>query len=228
MAQAHLGLLYIDGQLRETLQPGVHGFWRFHHRVEVIHIDMRARLLELNGQEILTRDKVTLRLNLTAVWRYADPEHAFKALTDPAKHLYNEVQFALRAAVSKHTLSTLVNEKEDIDQALTKALIPRLAVRGIVVERAGIKDFVLPRDARLILFRVFEAEQNAQAKQIHRREETAATRSLLNTARILESSPIALRMKELETIETIVRHIDNVQVHTSGPFASLLKQNKLG
>ena len=65
---------------------------------------------------------------------------------------------------------------------------------------------------KTLLAQVVEAEKAAQANVIRRREETAATRSLLNTAKVMEDSPLALRMKELETLERVVERIDSLQV----------------
>jgi len=89
---------------------------------------------------------------------------------------------------------------------------PRLAGSGIALESVGVKDIILPGDMRTILAQVVEAEKAAQANVIRRREETAATRSLLNTAKVMEGNPVALRMKELETLERVAERIDKISV----------------
>ena len=83
------------------------------------------------------------------------------------------------------------------------------------------KDIILPGEMKTILARVVEAEKAAQANVIRRREETAATRSLLNTAKVMEDNPIALRMKELETLEKVTEKIDKISVY--GGLDSVLK-----
>lgn len=88
----------------------------------------------------------------------------------------------------------------------------KLAGFGIEMGGVGVKDIVLPGEMKTILAQVVEAEKAAQANVIRRREETAATRSLLNTAKVMEGNPIALRMKELETLERVAERIDSLSV----------------
>lgn len=210
--QHHLGLLWVDGQVQECLQAGVHGFWQYGRTVQVQCVDMRAQTAEVSGQEILSRDKVGLRLNLSAIWRYADVLQCFSKLARPAEHVYRELQFALRKAVGQRTIDDLLGDKAAIDVEIRDAVAGRLADTGIVLDSVGVKDIILPGEMRSILAQVVEAEKAAQANLIRRREETAATRSLLNTARVMEDNPIALRMKELETLERVADRIDRISV----------------
>jgi len=75
-----------------------------------------------------------------------------------------------------------------------------------------VKDIILPGDIRELMNRVIEAEKTAQANVIKRREETAATRSLLNTAKLMEDNPVLLRLKELEALEKVSEKVGNVIV----------------
>jgi regulator of protease activity HflC (stomatin/prohibitin superfamily) len=84
-----------------------------------------------------------------------------------------------------------------------------------------VKDIILPGDMKLILAKVVEAEKVAQANGIRRREETSATRSLLNTAKVMEDNPTALRLKELETLEKVTEKIDKISVF--GGLEGLMK-----
>ncbi|MEZ2304602.1 MAG: hypothetical protein ACBR13_22795 [Microcoleus sp.] len=77
----------------------------------------------------------------------------------------------------------------------------------------GVKDIILPGEIKAILSKVVEAEKLAQANGVRRREETAATRSMLNTAKVMEDNPVALRLKELEVLERIAEKIDRIQVN---------------
>lgn len=83
---------------------------------------------------------------------------------------------------------------------------------GLEVDSVGVKDIILPGEMKVILAKVVEAEKAALANVIRRREETAATRSLLNTARVMEDNPTALRLKELETLEKVTEKIDKISV----------------
>ncbi|MDO5289965.1 MAG: slipin family protein [Pseudomonadota bacterium] len=210
--QFHTGLLRVDGQVQQVLPPGVYGFWTFAHTVRVDVVDLRAQTAEVAGQDILTRDKVGLRLNLSAVWRYTDVPAAFSQLPKPAEHVYRELQFALRAAVGQRTLDALLDDKAAIDTVVLAQVQAKLRGCGLHLESVGVKDIILPGEMRSILAQVVEAEKAAQANVIRRREETAATRSLLNTAKVMEDNPVALRMKELETLERVAERIDKISV----------------
>ncbi|MES2974075.1 MAG: slipin family protein [Pseudomonadota bacterium] len=206
------GVLAVDGKVSRLLEPGSYAFWKFSRNVAVELVDLRLQAVEVTGQEILTRDKVSLRLNLAATWRYTDVLKAFTLLQKPAEHLYRELQLGLRAAVGTRTLDELLENKSVIDEVVTACASSRLAAWGLELDGVGVKDIVLPGEMKTILAKVVEAGKSAEANVIRRREETAATRSLLNTARVMEDNPIALRLKELETLERVAERIDKISV----------------
>lgn len=206
------GMLWIDGKVARLLAPGSYAFWKFNRNVSVELVDLRLQALEVTGQEILTKDKVALRLNLSATWRFTDVLKAYKELAKPADHLYRELQFGLRAAVGTRTLDELLENKTVIDEVVTAQVTTKLAGYGMQLDGVGVKDIVLPGEMKTILAQVVEAGKSAEANVIRRREETAATRSLLNTAKVMEGNPVALRMKELETLERVAERIDKISV----------------
>lgn len=208
----HVGVLKIDGETQALLPPGLTAYWKINHLIEAEVVDTRLQVLEVGGQEILTKDKVNLRLNLAANWRYSDVLQAFGQLTKPLDHLYRELQFALREAVGTRTLDELLEDKQVIDEVVSAQVKARMTPFGIEVASLGVKDIVLPGDMKSILSQLVEAEKSAQANVIRRREETAATRSLLNTAKVMENNPVALRLKELETLERVAERIDKISV----------------
>ena len=113
------GILWIDGKVERLLTAGSYAFWKFGRNVTVELVDLRLQAVEVTGQDILTRDKVGLRLNLSATWRYTDVLSAFAQLAKPADHLYRELQFGLRAAVGTRTLDELLENKTVIDEVVT-------------------------------------------------------------------------------------------------------------
>jgi regulator of protease activity HflC (stomatin/prohibitin superfamily) len=207
-----LGVLNVDGKVMRLLQPGTYAFWRFNRTVAVELVDLRVQASEVSGQEILTKDKVALRLNLVATWRYGDVLQAFAHSAKPAETLYRELQFGLRAAVGTRTLDELLENKTLIDDVVSTHVRTKLDGTGMVLESVGVKDIILPGEMKTILAQVVEAEKSSQANVIRRREETAATRSLLNTAKVMEDNPTALRLKELETLERVAERIDKISV----------------
>ena len=208
----HVVVLYVNGKAERLLEAGLHAFWKANRDLRGELMDLRLQVLEVAGQEILTKDKVTLRVNLTAGYRVSDVLTAFSKQAKPVDFLYKELQFGLRAAVGTRTLDELLENKTVIDEVVGDHIRRRVAGFGLEVESVGVKDIILPGDMKLILAKVVEAEKAAQANVIRRREETAATRSLLNTAKVMEDNPIALRLKELETLEKVTEKIDKISV----------------
>lgn len=208
----HTGLLLVDGELAQTLAPGLHAFWRFNRAIKVEVVDLRLQTLEVSGQEILTKDKVSLRVNLSAVYRVADPVKARSELGNTGDYLYRTLQFGLRQAIGSRCLDSLLGEKDELDRAVWDYAVDKIRPHGLELETVGLKDVILPGEMKDILNQVVQAEKVAQANVIRRREETAATRSLLNTAKLMEENPLLLRLKELEALEKVVDKVDRLTV----------------
>jgi regulator of protease activity HflC (stomatin/prohibitin superfamily) len=218
----HLGLLYEASALVETLTPGWHVWWKFGRSLTTEVVDLRLQVLEVSGQEILSKDKVPLRLNLTAGYRITDPVQAKTGLSNIEEFLYKELQFALRSAVGTKSLDELLEDKGAIDTSISAYIREKTGDYGVEIASVGVKDIILPGEMKAILCQVVEAEKAAQANVIRRREETAATRSMLNTAKVMESNPVALRLKELEVLERIADKIEHI--HVNGGLDSILTE----
>jgi regulator of protease activity HflC (stomatin/prohibitin superfamily) len=212
VADTAVALLIVDGELTKALAPGLHAFWKYHRTLKTEVVDRRVQSMEVAGQEILTRDKVSLRVNLTALWQVLDVVKTRAALTNFVEFLYKELQFALRQAVGTRTLDELLGDKGVLDREIGDAVRAQVEEHGLAVRAVGVKDVILPGEMKEILNQVVQAEKVAQANLIKRREETAATRSLLNTARLMDENPTLLRLKELETLEKVTEKIDKLTV----------------
>ncbi len=206
------GLLKVDGKVERLIQATTEAFWNFHRDIAVETVDTRLQNQEVSGQEILTKDKVALRISLIATWQYSDVLKAFEKLNKPAEHLYHELQLALREAIGERTLDALLENKQSLNKLLLDAVQSKLASFGVDVTSVGLRDIILPGEMKTILAQVVEAQKAAEANVIKRREETNATRSLLNTAKVMEENATALRLKELETLERVAERIDKISV----------------
>jgi regulator of protease activity HflC (stomatin/prohibitin superfamily) len=206
------GLLFVDGKLVRTLAPGAYAFWNFRKNVAAEVIDLRVQSMEVSGQELLTRDKVSLRVNLAASLRVTDPVAARTKVAKYGDYLYRELQYGLRKAVSAKTLDELLGDKASLDADIFAYVHGRVDELGMEVLGVGVKDVILPGDMKEILNSVVQAEKAAQANVIRRREEANATRSLLNTAKLIEESPTLMRLKELEALEKVTEKIDKLTV----------------
>lgn len=216
------GLLFVDNTLRQVLGAGSYAFWNFRKNVAVEVIELRVQALEVSGQELLTRDKVSLRVNLAASLRVTDPVAARTRVAKYGDFVYRELQYGLRKAVSAKTLDELLGDKASLDADIFAWVRGRVSDLGIEILGVGVKDVILPGEMKDILNSVVQAEKAAQANVIRRREEANATRSLLNTARLIEDSPVLMRLKELEALEKVTEKIDTLTVF--GGLDGVLKQ----
>jgi regulator of protease activity HflC (stomatin/prohibitin superfamily) len=225
IAEHEVGLLFINGQFIKELKSGIYGFWKFHNVVSIKRFDLRLQTLEVSGQEILTKDKVSLRINLVANYRVNDPVKLTQSLLNHTEYLYKELQFALREIIGTKTLEELLADKDTLNLKMFEHIQSTLETYGLSLLKVGIKDIILPGDMKDLLNKVVEAEKVAQANLIKRREETAATRSLLNTAKLMEDNPTLLRLKELETLEKITDKVGNLSVYNGldGLLKGLIK-----
>jgi regulator of protease activity HflC (stomatin/prohibitin superfamily) len=206
------GLLYLDGRLTRELEPGTYGFWNTIAMPRIDVLETRRQTVEVSGQEILTQDKVTVRVNISAVFEIVDATTARAGLKDVNEYLHRALQIAVRQSLGKRTLEQVLAEKTDIDQAVSDEVRREMGGYGVRVSEIALKDIILPGDIREILNQVVTAEKQAQANLIRHREETAATRSLLNTAKLMEGNPLLLRLKELESLEKIADKVEKITV----------------
>ncbi|MFK7941080.1 MAG: slipin family protein [Roseovarius sp.] len=211
--EGHVGLLTVDGDAKGKLGPGTHTFWHLGRTVAVKGIDLRTRTHEVTGQEILTKDRVTIRVNLTAAYRVVDPEHAVATVKDFTEALHRALQLAFRRTLGALTLDAILAEKGAVNAEAAEVVRAEMARIGVEVGDIALRDVILPGEMREILNRVVEAEKEAEANVIRRREETNATRALLNTAKVMADNPVMLRLKELEALEVVAGKVDTLTVH---------------
>lgn len=209
-----VGLLHVDGAFVKSLEPGAHAFWSHGSVVTVKLIDTRDHALDVVGQEVLTKDRVSIRVNLSATYRVVDPVKAMSEVKDFADSLYRALGHAFRKSLASKTLDEILAQKGRVDDEAAKDVRDIMSQAGVIVSAITLKDIILPGDMRDILNTVVTAEKEAEANVIRRREETAATRALLNTAKVMADNPAMLRLKELEALETIADKVGTLTVHS--------------
>ncbi len=224
------GLRFEQGKLVSVLEPGRYKLWTHPEaRTQIQSVDMRRVEVAIAGQELMTRDKVSLRLTLTAEYAIEEPVLATQRVTNVRDSVYLAVQLAARDYVAGVTLDEMLERREALTQYLEQDVAPKVQSFGVRLERVGVKDVVLPGEMKTLLNRVIEAEKAAAANVILRREETAATRSLVNTARLMADQPVLLRLKELEALKEIATQINEVRVVVgSDSLKALLPAELLG
>ena len=219
----HEVLVFLDGELVAQRREGPIVFWKDNRKAKVHAIDLREQTADVTGQEIMTRDKVTLRVNLAVTYQVLDPLKAVTVTSDSDHALYREAQLVLRAAIGGRTLDALLYDKETVGDEIGRALAGRVEAFGVRVRSVGLRDLILPGDTKTILDQVMVAQKAAEANVIKRREETAAARSQANTARLLAENPILARMKDLEMLHEILAGTKTTFVLGRGELAGQIR-----
>ena len=211
--QFEKGLKYVQGRFEGILEPGHHAFWNHPAaRITVAVLDTRVQQLKIEGQELMTRDKVTLRLTLTAEYAPADVPTTQHAVADVKDAIYLAVQLAAREFVAGVTLDELLEGRDTLTRYLEAQVQPRAEAFGVRLHRVGVKDVILPGEMKTLLNKVIEAEKAAAANVILRREDAAATRNMAQTAKVIAENPVLMRLKELETMKDIAEKIDEIKL----------------
>ena len=216
-------LVFRDGRLVDRVTGERYVHWNRAGSVTTVVVDRREQVLDVAGQEIMTQDKVTLRVNLNVSYRVTDAVRAVGEVADAGQAVYREAQLALRAAVGGRTIDALLSDKEAVGAEVRTTLSKRSEGFGVAVLSVGLRDIVLPGDMKTILNQVITAQKEAEANLIRRREETAAARSQANTARLLQENPALARIKELEMLQAILAGTKTTFVLGPGDIASQIK-----
>lgn len=218
------GVLIVGGKFVGILEGGTYYWWKNSISIQVAKTDMRSLQMEVSGQEILTKDKASIRLNGFVQYRITDIVKALYENKDCDRQVYVLMQLALREYIGGLTLDELLDRKDSIGDFILKNTTDMVTNLGIEIRSFGIRDVILPGDMKDIMNQVLMAEKKAQANIIMRREETASMRSLLNTAKLMEENETLWKLKEMEYVEKIADKINTISVSGNGQILDQLKQ----
>jgi regulator of protease activity HflC (stomatin/prohibitin superfamily) len=210
--EGETGLLFFDGKLERKLESGSYYFWNSMTKITCQNVDMRSQQLDITGQEILTADKVSLRLNFVCTYKITDAVKIVSEIKDYKTQIYTLTQLALREYVGRFRFDELLEQKDSIAAFVLEQLRAKQDALFVEFSDAGLKDVILPGEIREIMNTVLIAEKSAQANVIARREEVASTRSLLNTAKLMEENATLYKLKEMEYLEKICDKVGNISV----------------
>lgn len=222
--RGEVALLWKDGEFVRLLNPGVYRFWKNNQDLVVKSISTRIETVNLVGQELLTKDKAAVRLNYSLTYKVNDPKVAVEAVANIQEYLYKKIALAIREIASGLSLEDLLNAREKANDQIVKLIEDNTSRVGIEILDGGLVDVILPGDVKDILNMVLIAENEAQANVIRRREEMAAVRNSLNSAKLMDENPVLFRLKELELVERISGKVGALNVSGSGEVLEQLRK----
>jgi regulator of protease activity HflC (stomatin/prohibitin superfamily) len=170
----HRGLKYVDGVLIEVLGAGRHELpgprlFRRTPQVEVVLVDMRNRDLTIKGQEILTADKVAIRVSILVQFAVIDPRAAVHAVANYEDRLYSDVQLAARRSLAAMTLEEILTNRHRLSEDILREVKEAASAYGVAIARADVKDLVFPGNLQEIMNKVLAAERTSQAQLVEAR-----------------------------------------------------------
>jgi regulator of protease activity HflC (stomatin/prohibitin superfamily) len=207
--QHERGLLYHDGKFERLLEPGRYEFWRW-EKIRVTRVSTRQMSEVITGQEILTADKVEVRISLVAQYVVSDPALAVNSVESYTDQLYQDLQLVLREAVASRTIDQLLEARDEISVGLLERVAPNAQQYGITLKRVGLRDIVLPGVVRNVFLKEVEADRVGRADLVKARHEVAAARARANTAKILAENPNVARMQEIDALVNLAGKSGNV------------------
>jgi regulator of protease activity HflC (stomatin/prohibitin superfamily) len=194
----HRGLRYEDGRLAGVLEAGRYEVpdarqGRLGRRpvVEIVVVDLRERELTIKGQEILTADKVAIRVSILTQFQVVEPVAAVEKVVSYEDRLYSDVQLAARRALASMTLEQILTSRNQLSEDILSAVTDAAAGYGVKVLRADVKDLIFPGNLQEIMNRVLTAERVSQAQLVEAR--TKAEREEIEARSRAEVEQLAAR-----------------------------------
>jgi regulator of protease activity HflC (stomatin/prohibitin superfamily) len=194
----HRGLRYIDGRFDSVLEPGRYELprasaWRRQPVVEVVLVDMREREFTIKGQEILTADKVALRVSIITQYRVVDAVAAVEKVAGYEDRLYSDVQLAARRSLASMTLEAILTNRNQLSEDILRDVEGVASGYGVAILRADVKDIVFPGNLQDIMNRVLAAQRLSEAQLVEAR--TKAEREALEAGSRANAERVAAQAR---------------------------------
>jgi len=155
--EGKVGVLFVNGELSDILPAGKQVFWKDMAVIKIVLIEQREQVMDISGQELMTQDKVTLRMNGQLTYRIVDVRKSVETVENVEQALYREAQLVLRKEVGARTLESMLSDKEDLAQNPKANLVQVAKNLGVEMLGLGIRDLILPGDMKELMNQVIEA-----------------------------------------------------------------------
>jgi regulator of protease activity HflC (stomatin/prohibitin superfamily) len=199
--QYEKGVVFRFGKIVALREPGLNLIIPYIDQLR--KVDMRTITLPVPAQQIITKDNVSLDISAVAYFKVVDAIKSIIAIENAAAAINQIAQTSVRNIVGKFQLDEILSERETINSAITKVLDAYTEEWGMVVPVVEIKDIVLPDTMQRAMAKQAEAEREKRAKIIAAEGEFLSAQKLADTADIMMAHPIALQLRNLQTMAEI-------------------------
>jgi regulator of protease activity HflC (stomatin/prohibitin superfamily) len=196
--ETQIGLRIHKGVVSEVLQPGQYSTWLTTDRIELI--DTREQSMQINGQEMLCRDLMPVKISLLARYKIVDAKLHRSAHAFPATKMYEDIQLELRRRTAGATLDELMADRERVMSGFAAAVADGIRKMGIELTAVELRDLSLAGPAKQAFADIWKAQKDGQAALERARGEQASLRSLANAARMLKGNPELMNLRLLQAL----------------------------
>lgn len=199
--QYEKGVVFRLGKIIGVKEPGLNVIIPFIDQVR--KVDFRTITLPVPSQKIITKDNVSVDVSAVAYYRITDGIKSIVAIENVMSAINQIAQTSIRNIVGKFQLDEILSERETINKEITKVLDSHTEEWGVVVSVVEIKDIELPEGMQRAMAKQAEAEREKRAKIIAAEGEFLSSQKLADTADIMAAHPIALQLRNLQTMAEI-------------------------
>jgi len=195
------GVIFFLGRYQTVAGPGL--IFVIPVIQQMVKIDLRTMVIDIPGQDVISRDNVSVRVNAVVYYRVVDPEKAVIQIEDYHSAINQLSQTTLRSVVGQHELDGMLSEREKLNDDIQAILDKQTDAWGIKVANVEIKHIDLDESMVRAMARQAEAERERRAKIIHAEGELQASEKLVKAAEIISQHPQALQLRYLQTMNDI-------------------------
>jgi len=169
----------------------------------VVKVDIRTKTVDVPEQEAITRDNVSIRINAVLYYKIFDASKAVISVENYNYAVSQLAQTTMRNIVGSVTLDELLSERDKLSTQICQIVDEATDPWGIKVENVELKDIALPEELKRVISRVAEAEREKQAVITKSQGEVEASENLAKAATIMGSTPGALHLRTLATLNDL-------------------------
>lgn len=208
--QYERGILFTMGKYSKMWQPGWHLLIPIFQKL--VKVDVRVKAVDVPNQEAITKDNIPVTINAVIYFKVADASKAVIEVEDFFNAVSQLAQTTMRNAVGEVTLDDLLQKKQQVSDGIKQAVDSVSESWGVDVQSVELKDIVLPESLKRTIAKVAEAQREKQAVIISSEGEMAAAQNVAEAAKTLASTPGALHLRTLQSINDISSDQSNTTV----------------
>ncbi|KAN0029904.1 hypothetical protein ACTA71_008042 [Dictyostelium dimigraforme] len=220
--QYERGVIFNLGKFHTVKEPGFRIVIPFFQTCNVV--DVRTFSYTLDKQEIISKDNISLVVDAIVFFKIHNPELVVTKVSDCTVLVKEMAQVKIRELLSHNTLDQVLHNRDKFSNEIYDELKEALDGYGVTIERLNLKDIRFEESIVRAMAKKAEAVQLREAKIIYAQSEVETSKQILEAAKILEQSSVAMRLRELDALQQIAKEPSKTIVYTpSNAFESIPK-----